>query len=801
MLKQTLKQSWRSLLKQKQSTTINIVGLVVAVTLLLIIQSWVRYEKSYDRFHEKADRIYRVSFETGSVEGGNHWHFARSWQTWRRELPNYHPEIEAMAEMAPTFNTVVRIGDHVFYERGFSIKPQALDVFDFEFVMGDPATSLSGEHKVVISESMAEIYFGAENPLGKTVSMDGSYIDKEFDYTISGVFKDIPKNSHFQTNFLVSYTEPKGTNPTEWAYTYLLLKDGASIDQIHEQANGFIETHVPEGEQKNLKAIHFTPLTDIHLKSNIEREIQTNGDIRHVRLLTGISIGVFIIALINFVNLLTVSFGKRVLNFNINRLMGGGDRYNIWQLVAEAGAMAMASIGLSLLLYKPAIMLLQKAGLFSGAVPNHNLWHFTLLSLIVFIVIAIVGTLPYFLLKIKTVRGNLHQALSPASKNLGLFNKPLLVLQFAISIMVIIGSLVLKKQNDYIFSQSKGYGDENIIMVDRNFWSEEREMMLFKNELDKNPAVMDYCATFQPPTHLNKDARQVKSSRIPGGFTDYAMAIFVTDHSLFHFFGHPIIAGRTMKPYIEGQCFEEYVVNESAVKKMGFQSPQEVIGMDFTVKPFFPDIIKGGRIVGVVKDFTYTSLYHPIQPTVFFQKPIWQWYFLIKLAPGSFENNIASIQQDWKEIYPEFPFEYEMLTDVYNKAYGKDVAIFNLLNIFSVLCIVLSSIGLLGITSILLLNKTKEIGIRKVNGAKVWEVVAMLNKSFMLWVLAAFLLAAPVSHYAMQKWLENFTYKTHLSWWIFALAGAGSLAISLLTVSLQSWKAANKNPVESLKHE
>lgn len=805
MLRFIFKQAKRNLLKQKQTTVINIIGMVVAISTMFIIMSWVMYEKSYDKHHHKADRIYRVSVETGNYENNSHWHFARTWQEWRRRLPDFFPEIEELVEMAPTFDAVVTIGENIFYERGFAIKPNFFNVFDIEFILGDPANTLEGEHTIIISESLAKKYFKNKDPLGETMKIKGSYIDEDADYTISGVYKNMPPASHFHSNFFVHYHEPSGMNTMEWAYTYLLLQKDAKISDVRNNIQLFIDKHVPEGSRNNLHGIHFTPLTDIHLKSHIEREIESNGDIKHVRLFTFVSIGIFIIALINFINLLMVSYGKRINTLQINKILGGKNRQNVLQLFLEAGLIGLVSLLISIVIFKPLLNILALGGVIENVPVNKiTLTNLFLVVLMILFLISITGILPHFLLKFMNIKGIVQKGrngTSGSERRLNLFNKPLLVVQFTISIIVIIASLILHKQNNFLLSHRPGNNNENIILLNRSFWSEENEVVLLRDEILKNPFVENYCAVMDEPSYLIKDGMRVKSPFISTEYNNLSMTVLPTDETLFEFFDVPFVAGRTMKPYIAGQKFEEYILNESAVKKLGFSSPEEVIGIDFEVIPYHPNIIHGGKVVGVVKDFNFTSLYHPIQPMVFFQKPIWQWFMMVKFVPGDLQAQIESVKKDWEKVYPEYPFDYEFLSNIYEDAYRKDILVNKLLNLFSILCVLISSIGLLGITSILLLNKTKEIGVRKVNGARIIDILAMLNKDFVVWIVVSFILACPVAWYGVNKWLDNFAYKTEISWWVFALAGILAIFIAMVTVSWRSWRVAGRNPVEALRYE
>ncbi len=804
MFKQLIRQALRSLIKQRKTTLITILGLFLAVLTILLISAWLFNEYSYDTYHSKSDRIYRMTIETGRQGDNNYWHFARCWQIWRRELPEYFPEVEQLVEIAPTHNTVVTVADEVYNEEGFAVKPNFFDVFDFHFVLGNGREALKNPHTIALSQSICSKYFGNESPLGKTLKLDGEYIDTGAVYTVTGVYKDMPFASHFHANFLVSYHEPVGMNKMEWAYTYVLLKQGADIDRLRTKLPEFIETYVPADQKANLTGIHFMPLTDIHLKSNIEREIEPNGDIRHTYMFSSIVIGLFLLALINYINLQTVLFEKRRVSFRMNQLVGAKHRHNLIIAFMESTVIGLMAISLALVCIYPAVVLIHRTGLViplenKGALFNR----LVIVGGILWVLISITGILPYQLLKNLVVVGtHRNNSVSRAllSKSGG-FSTPLIILQFSLAIFVIVASLVVRGQNQFMFSKNLGGKADNILVLYRNFWSEEEKVQLLGNVLRSNSQVEAYAAVLSEPSYLNKDARRVKTSAIPGGFTDFTLTIEPTDETFFDLFNIPIMAGRTMKTYISGQKYEEYVLNESAVRKLGFKKPVDVIGIDFTVQPIFEGIIHGGTVVGVVKDFNSASLYHPIQPTVYFQKPIWQGTSLVKLTPGVRTEQIKELEASWKTVFPNYPFEYRFLSEVYQKAYQKDILINRLLNLFSILCLVISGIGLWGFSSVILIHRTREIGIRKTNGANVRELLVLVNSRFIKWILIAWILACPVAWYIMSGWLQHYAYHITIRSWIFVAAGLMVSIIAILAVSFQSWKAATKNPVESLCYE
>lgn len=790
--------AFRNLAKNKRTTLISIAGLVIAFSVILQIGNWCAYELSYDKFQSKADRIYRFTVEESRPEENFYWHFARCWQTWRTQLPEFYPEIETLVELRPLFRSVVKVNKNSFYtEESFAVDSSVFHVFDFDFISGNQQVALNAKNTAVLSESFAQKLFPDGNVLNKTIELpDGGPNDHQTPYTITGVYRDMPSNSHFHAEMLVHY-EKKPVQGNDFAFTYILLKKGAGIEQISSRSDEFIKTHVPENQQKG-STIHYTPITDIHLKSHIEREIEPNGDIKQVKLFVLVGLGMLFIALINFINLLIASLEKRSKYFNINVAIGAQQKHNLMLLIVESMSMATVVVVTSLLIFKPVIWALSSAGIVSTVAMHSGI--LLSLSASLFALVVISGILPLLIVRIRpSVFFSKSTSTMAINRKISFINHPLLVLQFMISIVVIICSLMLDKQNQFLFSKNLGHESSNIVMLPRGFWAEEPQILLLKEELLKSSAVENVSMCMDPPGYLVKDARRVETADIPEENKQQLVTILPVDANFFSFFDLPMVAGGE-KSHRTNQNYENYVLNESAIKKLGFRSAEEAIGTPFKLEAF-QGIIQGGTIVGVVKDFNFTSLYSPIEPTVFFSKPIWEWRYLVKLTPGNEKENLAVVRNIWSSVFPDYPFDYEFLEDTYAGYYQKDVVTNKLLSWFSAICIILSSIGLLGIASLLVVRKTKEIGVRKVNGAKVSEILTLLNKDFVAWVIIAFILAVPLAWYMMSRWLETFAYKTELSWWIFGIAGAIALAIAVLTVSWQSYRAASRNPVEALRYE
>jgi putative ABC transport system permease protein len=783
----------RNLIRQKQTTLISIIGLVIAFSVVIQISQWCIFELSYDKYYGKPDRIYRVSVAESIPEENFYRHSASSWQPWLTKLPDYYPEIENQVELRPMLFTTVRNSDNVFRtEKAFAVDSSVFKVFSFSFIKGSPVTSLQSKNDVVVSEDFAHKLFPDQEALFKVFEINTGNINGFVKYTITGIYKNLPSNSHFHPDLLMPCNK-RPVSRNDAAYIYLLLKEGNSIEQIINKEGEFIKEHVPEDQQKNLK-IHYTSITDIHLKSHISNELETNGDINQIRLFISIGLGILLIALINYTNLLLSSFERRNKYFNVTVTYGAKWYHNFLLLFFESLCIIIVVYLVSFIIFEPLSRLLNSTGIVKAISYGINPGTI-IVSLVVFILVLFSGIFPVFIINIRTLHGS-----GKLKKKTSFINNLLLVLQFAVSIVVIICSLMLTKQNKYMFRRNMGHGNPNIVILTREFPTVGSQIILLKEQLLKLSVVGDVSMCMLSPGDLVRGFDRVEYAEIPEKFKNQRMTILPVDDNFFSFFNVPFIAGSERR-YDFGQEQGNYILNEAAIKKLGFESAEKAIGTAFKIGDIGNEVMKGGTIIGVVENFNFSSLYNPIEPTIFFYNPSFQCRFIIKLANGSRDESLALIKQTWTRIFPDYPFNFEFLDDKYNSEYRKDIITSKLINWFTIICIVLSMIGLWGISSILVVRKTKEIGIRKVNGAGILGILAMLNMDFVRWIMLAFAISTPVAVYVMHKWLENFAFRTGLSWWIFALAGIIALGIVLVTVSFQSWRTATRNPVEALHYE
>lgn len=792
-----LKFALRNIRNHLQISFIKIVGLVIGFLTIMYITAWVSYEMSYDKHFSCSERIYRLSVEQVDQERNFYWHFARTWQPWRKDFPGYFPEIENMAELSPLFRTNIKIGENRLSTRkAFASDSNFFKVFDIHILEGDPVHALDAMNTVIISQEYADRYFAGEFPINKAIEIERN--NKFIPHTITGIFKDIPPNTHFDIDFLLSNNLPENQPGNAWAYTYILLKKGSSIGDLQAKLPEFMKSHVP-GNQQNSSTVHFTPLTDIHLKSNIEREIQANGDMKQVRFFIILAFGVFIMVLVNYINLNTALYNKRISAFSMNRILGAKLKHNFLALLVESAVLSTIALLISFVGFR----LLELFPINPGCDINYSMSLFSQYSVaLTFLVTVVSGSLPPLWFKLKSKAFFLQRKSLPVfpDRKYKWFNHTMLISQFSISILVIVCSIIMTKQNHFLLNNQLGKEQGQLISVTRAFTRNDNGT-IFVKELRKHPEIDDVTGIFENPTYLIKDMRAFSCSNLPENKQGKLISICPADYNFFSFFNIDLVAGDYLQPYREGQQFMNYILNEKAIKFLGFNSPEEAIGSEFQLGSYNNDIPFGGRIVGVVKDFHFSSLYHPIEPTVYFQIPKYYGAYILKVKHGNEQSALAKAQQEWDRFFPDYPFDYQYLNDVYLDSYKKDLSQGKLINILALCSIIISCIGLIGMSSILLVQKTKEIGVHKVNGAKSIQVIAMLNMNYIKWIIVAFILATPLAYYFMTNWLNNFAYKINLGWWTFSLGGILVLSVAIFTVTWQSWKVTNKNPVEALRYE
>ncbi len=790
---------FRNLKKRPFLNLIKVVGLALGLSGILFISLFLKNELAYDSWHSKADRIYR--YTTTHPNFLKEAHFARVHNP--NEIPQlkeYFPEVETFVRMSPIKGGVI-LHNRKFYDlnAGFVCDSTFFDVFDAQLKVGDKSSIFNNPNALVITNSFAQKVFGGENPIGKQLSIpSGQYYAEQIDFTVQGIMNDFPQNSHFHPDFIASATTTQLNNG--WAYCYLLLSPKANPQNIISGFNNFISSNNDLPENFSFPKIYLQKITDIHLKSDKLREIESNGNMTNVYVLSIAALVLLLISLSNFVSLNTGMSGFNFKFININRILGSGRNTRFRYFAIESFYIVIISVVAMLAISIPANVLINKHF-------EINLFENNLLFVIGIVLgFCIVGILSGLQPAInQNLRNTSGQNANLIHKNI-FVSKGIIITQYSLAIILLVAVLAIKRQTRFALNNSMGDNKSNVLIMENMHANVQTKFEVFKEELLKYNSIESVSGMLEPPGGEANDRFRYNLEGAPEveDETPNMIGVFPCDYSFANVFDLNFLSGQNFSKKnddVDGSA--EYIINEAAMKQMGITSAEEAVGKSFQLIYHNQYIkIPKGKIIGVVKDFHLSSMKKEVNPLVLFKrKYMWLLNFAIAYPSGMKEQAVADIEKVWNEIYPGYQFHYEHIGAMYQKVYKTELLQAKLLTLFTIISLFISSMGLLGISLLVSQQRVKEIGIRKVNGASISEILQLLNKGFVRWIIIAFLLATPIAYYAMNKWLENFAYKTNLSWWIFALAGVLALGIALLTVSIQSWKAATRNPVEALRYE
>ncbi len=749
-------------------------------------------------------------------KGSVNTHPARVYGNWIYDIVKDYPQVEKLTAITPYRDAIVKIDNDIFYsDCVFSVDSSFFDIFDFKVLKGVGKESLKQPQKALITQSLAKKYFGTDDVVGKSISITHQLEKEASDYIVGGVIDDVPENSHFHIDILTSQKQINGYR-NEWAYVYYLVKPNTDLQAI---AKGVEQKFEENSKMKNVeRTIHFQKLTDIHLHSNKSRELEQNGSSRSLFLLNSGVLIVLFIALINFFNLSRVQFISEIKTVKVKIINGATKRHIILDKLKET---------------LPLLLLSIICGLFFTYVisefMNTNLWANVKAEILsVVAILFVLGVLVLITAFLSMTLSEITAEKQMLTKHYGSYRIPL-ILQLVLSIVTIAGTMVLHRQMSFVNSLHPAANATNMLIIPEVPMEAAKKYDLFKQELLKNPQIASVTAAMEKPGGNIIDNFPFEMEGLDSE-EKKAIKVLTVDANFFHVLKVKPIAGSVSltKPTLpdweqkalqvglarmyEGKTDEElkktvenyedtYVINESAIKLLGFSNPEEAIGKRLKLTHGLSELFPEGRIIGVVPDFHYTNLFNKEEPMLILAKQMFSKWFIISLNTTKTNKVLTEINSAWETIYPDFPFRYEFMSDNYKMVYKGEYMQTKVLSFFALVSILLSAIGIFALTKFSIQRRTKEIGIRKINGATITEILTMLNKSFVKWIAIAFVIATPIAYYAMTKWLENFAYKTALSWWIFALAGLSALLIALLTVSWQSWRAASRNPVEALRYE
>jgi putative ABC transport system permease protein len=777
----------RGIWKQKTINVINLTGLIIGFTCSILIFLWIRYEYSFDSFHKNADNIYWVVRKYENPDGSVNFSPVTVMPL-AKELKSSFPEIVDAARLNDAFGELpVKHNDNTLFAKGAPADKEFFQIFDLPFIYGSPASALTNNNSVVITESLSNKLFGTSNSIGQ--ALDFELWGQWRNFEVTGVIKDIPANSNFDfemvfpVNFLISC----GWNENNWlngcVKTFILTTPGTDMDKLTRKISSVNMAHHPKANA----LLSLQPLKKIHLNN-----LEGGGRIVYIYLFATVAIVILLISCINYINLTTAYAEKRMKEIGVKRVLGALRIQLGKQFVQESLYFMLISMTIAVLLVKLCTPLANK--LLGSEIKfqffDPSIFIFGAIALFVGALVGIgpSTTLSSFkFLATPTGKGS-PKGIRPSASR-----QALVVLQFVISIALIIGAIAVHKQLSYIRNKDLGYNREQIIKVDlRSALKNPKEQETIKQLLLTNPDIMSATACNSNFTNWQFTANENDISWEGKGVNDkIEMEVNSVDYDYLNTFGMKMDEGRFFSKEFGADESNAVILNQSAVKALGLKNP---IGKQFNYNG-------QRRIIGVVKDFNFISLHEGINPLVILINPKQFHSLYIKVRGNDMAGTLAFIEKSIEKEIPGYPFSYCFLDESINNLYKTEQYASNIMSVFSLLAILISCLGMLGLIAYVSERRTKEIGIRKVNGAKISEVLALLNKDFVKWVVIAFVIATPIAWYAMHKWLENFAYKTTLSWWIFALAGLLALGIALLTVSWQSWRAATRNPVEALRYE
>jgi len=793
MLRNYFKITVRIIKKSKVYSFINISGLAVGMACCILILLWVKDELSFDRFHENAEMIYRITDRYYSSSGGLFSSAITAWPL-AEALKNDFPEIVESARLRILTHRLISYQDKKFYENDFvAVDPSFLKMFSFPLVVGDITTALTEPNTILITEETAARYFGTENPMGKVLTYNN-----HTDFKVTGVLKNVPHNSHVQFDFLVPFESTLralGWSVEWWTdnyTTYVQLAENASIQHISDKVYDYKKKIYSESKVKLI----LQPLTDIHLRSDnaIDLYGSTEDKSIYVYAFSLIALFVLLIACINFMNLSTARSEKRSKEVGLRKVIGASRYHIIAQFYGESLFMTMISFVAAVFL---VYLLLPAFNNLSGKMLTFDSMKESVFLLGLFGIMLITGLVsgsyPALVQSsfkpVDSIKGTGLKFSSKSGKSL--FRRSLVVVQFTLSIMLIVGTLLAYKQIHYMLNKELGYEKESMIYF-RKRANVRNQYDAFKSELLRDSNITGVTASSDVPTHTVHATTGISWE---GKDPDTRLLIhqFSVDHDYIKTLNMNIIAGRDFsRKFPVDDSTQSFIVNETAVKAMGLKNP---IGSNFRLWRH------KGQIVGVVEDFHYKSLQKEIEPLVMRIDPSWDSYVFVKFKSEHMQEAIASVQRVYNSFNPDFPLVYTSLDEAVERLYNSEQKTKKIFNSFTFIAIFISCLGLYGLAAYMAQQKTKEIGIRKVLGASIINIMTNLSKEFILLVCMANAIAWPLAYYSMNKWLKNFAYRIDLSVWTFILSGLTALCIALLTVSYQSIKAATANPVDSLRYE
>jgi putative ABC transport system permease protein len=813
MLRNYLKTAWRNLLKNKVFSLINILGLAIGLCCFLLISMYVMDELSYDKYNEKADRIYRINSDIRF--GGSDLNLPVTSDIMGATLKKDYPEIEEFTRIYNSNGSkLVKKGNEFINEARVTHADSTLfKVFTLPAIAGDPNTALNEPNTVVITESTAKKYFQTVNAVGKTIETNDNNSTL---YKVTAVIKDIPRNSHYNFDFIFSMDNVNyGWNNylSHNFHTYLLLRPGADYRAFDKKFELYLEKYILPHATRVLKInsiaefekagnkleYSLIPLTKIHLYSNRSFELSAGGNIQYVYIFSAVALFILLIACINFMNLATARSANRAREVGIRKVLGTEKKQLITQFLSESTLMVFIGLALALVIATMVLPLFNQMS--SKALKIETLFSSKFLPVLIalpFVVGLMAGSYPAFFLSafqpIEVLKGKLK-----LGSRSGGFRSVLVVFQFATSIILIICTIVIFRQLNFIQTKNLGFNKEQVLIIE-DAYALQNNADAFKNEVLRIPGVVSGTFSgFLPVSNSSRNDNSFWSTPTIDTKSGFNMQVWQVDHDYFKTMGMEMRDGRAFSKDFASDS-TAVIINETVAKLIGHE--KDAVGKKIYTLSDNSDNreVITYTIVGVIKNFHFETLRQNIGPLCFLLGRS-TGLASFKVQTANIQSLIKQVEAKWKAMAPSLPFNHRFLDESFDEMYRTEQRVSNIALTFAILAIVVACLGLFGLASFIAEQRTKEIGIRKVLGLSTEGIVRLLSKDFLKLVLIAFVIATPVAWYFMHRWLQDFAFRVDIAWWVFALAGMVALCIAMLTVSFQAVKAALANPIKSLRTE
>jgi putative ABC transport system permease protein len=805
MLFNNLKIAFRNLIRNKGYSFINIFGLALGMACTILILLWINHETSYDSFHKKKDRIFRVC-ESLRLNG-REFNVATTPAPTAETMVAEFPEIEESVRFYTMWKAEFKYNKKIVKINNWAyVDSTLLDIFSIELVKGNPKNILRNPGSIILSETTSKKIFGNQNPIGQVLTMN-----EDSPVTVEGVYKDLPNNSHFRFNFMAPMSAWPNSRETSWLnveyYTYLLLKPNTDVKRLKSKFENFAYKHFgPEVEKLYGKTIEelakggdgaefiLQPLEKIYLHSHKTDEIGKTGDIRHLFIMGAIGLFILIIACINFMNLSTAQSLKRAKEVGLKKTLGASRRKVMIQFFGESLLLAFISLNFALVIAKLLLPTFNHLAQKELILDYSNTKIILELLAIVFLTGLFAGSYPAVYLSsfqpIKTLKG-----ISMSDRKARIFRSILVIFQFSASIILIVATTTVFRQLNYVNKKDLGYNKENILII-KNCDNLGNSIRSFRDELLKNPEIQNATISGFLPVPSYNSTTNVFTGEHSSKEDYFLVNLWRVDHNYVPTLNIEMVEGRNFNPLLASDSTAA-IINETALRKFGWTTFE---GRNISRMTDLHGGTKPLKIIGVFKDFHFQSLHRQIEPLVLYHG---EHNATISLRYNSTDTKktISYVKSLWKQFLPTKEFQYSFLDERFAQMYDKEQRSGTIFSIFTLISIFVACLGLWGLASYTAEQKVKELGVRKVLGASIQNLIFLLIKQFSQWVLLASVISIPVAYLFMNKWLESFAFHTNLPWWIFVMGALTALLIAAATTSYQAWRSATRNPIESLKYE